>query len=272
MSTKLYATIGTNLVDGELEAKVNVEAPPEAQSVSAPTNLYAAVNTSLPEAASVVADSLNKSYAYVAPTKLYTQIVPEKPSILAAERIFVYVPKASYNSAGIAKFKTTQFNIINGEVSIKDSYLSQMLAANLIKPELILIVEELPEIGLDNRIYLVPTNSTISTGYIWASPTQTWSSLGEVSLAINNYYTKAEVTALLADGLTALTDVYTKSEVDDLVANELSKVSVDLSDYYNKATIDNLLSALTANASNLKISADVPTNANVLYWGKLTER
>jgi len=54
--------------------------------------------------------------------KLYTQIVPEKPSILAEERVFVYVPKVTSNAAGIAKFLPEQFTVINGQVSIKLIY------------------------------------------------------------------------------------------------------------------------------------------------------
>lgn len=47
------------------------------------------------------------------------QITPEKPKILSQERIYVYVPKATNNTAGIASFPDSDFNVKDGVVTIK---------------------------------------------------------------------------------------------------------------------------------------------------------
>jgi len=67
--------------------------------------------------------------AFAIPQRVYSLIVPEKPAILAEERIFVYVPKVAYDVAGIAKFAPTQFNILNGQVSLNQSYFAEMIIA-----------------------------------------------------------------------------------------------------------------------------------------------
>ena len=46
-------------------------------------------------------------------------VVPQKPNILAQERISVYMPKASKNSPGIASFEDRDFNINNAHVTLK---------------------------------------------------------------------------------------------------------------------------------------------------------
>jgi hypothetical protein len=211
---KLYASINTELIDPELEAKVDLEVQPEPQFQDIPSNLYAAITTTAPIAlAELEANSSEvKQYAYAIPNRLYMQIVPEKPSILAEERIFVYVPKVAYNSAGIAKFAANQFNVINGEVSLKTTYLSELLAANLITPNLILIVDTLPDIGIENRIYLVPINGQSSTGYIW-STSQGWASLGSVTLDLANYYTKLETQNLVTEQLTEIMQILNNIEL-----------------------------------------------------------
>lgn len=48
-----------------------------------------------------------------------TNIVPDKPKILESERVFVYVPKATNTTPGIAKFDNSDFNTNNANVSLK---------------------------------------------------------------------------------------------------------------------------------------------------------
>lgn len=48
-----------------------------------------------------------------------TNIVPDKPKILESERVFVYVPKATNTTPGIAKFDSSDFNTNNANVSLK---------------------------------------------------------------------------------------------------------------------------------------------------------
>lgn len=45
-------------------------------------------------------------------------IVPEKPRILRDERVYVYVPKATNDSPGIASFKNEDFGVNDGKVSL----------------------------------------------------------------------------------------------------------------------------------------------------------
>jgi len=206
--SKLYATINTELIDPDLEAKIDLDIKTEPTFVDIPTDLYAAIVSNVPDTnAEVTTEIEGKQFAYSVLNRLYTQIIPEKPSILAEERIFVYVPKVAYGSAGIAKFATGQFNVINGEVSLKPSYLAEMLASNLIKPELILIVTVLPAVGLANRIYLLPIDSTTCAGYIWGEAMQNWQLLGSVALELANYYTKAETQALITGSTTSINGI-----------------------------------------------------------------
>ena len=51
---------------------------------------------------------------------LQSRLEPEKPKIISQERIYVYVPKATQNRAGIASYDTDYFRVSNeGQVTIK---------------------------------------------------------------------------------------------------------------------------------------------------------
>lgn len=125
---KLYGTIKSDLIDNELETKVPIDPVLEPLISDVPIDLYAAITSRLPDLdiTTPITEDEAKTYAPVI-NRLYTQIVPEKPTILAEERIFVYVPKVSKDNAGIANFSSIQFDIINGKVYIKPSYLAQFL-------------------------------------------------------------------------------------------------------------------------------------------------
>ena len=47
------------------------------------------------------------------------QITPVKPKVLAKEHVFVYVPRASGTTEGIASYNPNDFNVNNGQVTIK---------------------------------------------------------------------------------------------------------------------------------------------------------
>ena len=47
------------------------------------------------------------------------QITPVKPKVLSKERVFVYVPRASGTTEGIASYNPNDFNVNNGQVTIK---------------------------------------------------------------------------------------------------------------------------------------------------------
>ena len=51
---------------------------------------------------------------------LQSRLEPEKPKIISQERIYVYVPKATDNKAGIASYDTDYFRVNNeSQVTIK---------------------------------------------------------------------------------------------------------------------------------------------------------
>lgn len=219
MSDKLYTSIKTELTDPALESKINIDTSAEPQLADVSTDLYAAISTTAPEAAAQSeATTEEQTFSQTVSNRLYTQIIPEKPSVLAEERIFVYVPKVTNNRAGIARFLTEQFNIVDGEVSIKSSYLNNIILGSLLTLELVLIVTELPSVGIANKIYLVPNSTAASTGYIWNVSTNTWLTLGVIELNLTEYYTKAQIDELLN----------TVSSIKDLpIYNTLAEANAD---------------------------------------------
>ena len=58
-------------------------------------------------------------------------IIPESPKINPNEQLFIYVPLASNDDAGIAKFYSEHFNIVDGEVKLKTSYLDARYAPDM---------------------------------------------------------------------------------------------------------------------------------------------
>ena len=49
------------------------------------------------------------------------QIVADKPNILNEQRVSVYIPKAGYDTAGIASFNEDQFRMYKGKVNIRET-------------------------------------------------------------------------------------------------------------------------------------------------------
>ena len=195
--SKLYSTINNDLVDPTLETKVDVEPTTEPTVVNIPDKLYAAITNKLETAlADINLEIIPQTYIMPV-NRLYTQITPERPLAMAEQKSYVYVPKVTRDSAGIAKFSTDQFNVIDGEVSIKFNYLTNLLSSNLITPDIVLVVTELPVIGEDNRIYLVPINSTTCSAYVWNTTTNSYNDLGNMSLDLTNYYNKSQIDSML---------------------------------------------------------------------------
>lgn len=55
-------------------------------------------------------------------------VVPEVPRVLGKEELFVHIPEVSQNQKGIASYDNQQFNIVDGQVSVKPSYLESFLS------------------------------------------------------------------------------------------------------------------------------------------------
>lgn len=77
------------------------------------------------------------------------------------------------------------------------STLSEILAG-IIDTDLFIIVDELPETGEPNKIYLLEQDDKLIE-YIWVN--NAWDPVGMIEFDINNYYTKSEVTQLIAASL-----------------------------------------------------------------------
>jgi len=100
----------------------------------------------------------------------------------------------------------------------------------------LLVVNELPQTGRDDALYLVPKQDTeisdLYDEYVWVN--NAWEFLGEkqINIDLSDYYTKQETNALL-DG---------KADTSDIpdVSNFITKDVNNLTYYYNKTYIDNL--------------------------------
>lgn len=71
-------------------------------------------------------------------------VIPQKPHILAEERVTVYMPKASKNSPGIASFEDRDFNINNAHVTLKwpEEMKVEQLADPLLNVSYIKVLED----------------------------------------------------------------------------------------------------------------------------------
>lgn len=58
-------------------------------------------------------------------------VVPEVPKVLSDEEIYVYIPTATNDKKGIASYDDTHFNVVNGEVSVKEEYFKGLRDANI---------------------------------------------------------------------------------------------------------------------------------------------
>lgn len=72
------------------------------------------------------------------------------------------------------------------------------IVASMIDNELFIIVDELPAVGEENKIYLLTQDDKLIE-YIWVN--NKWDPVGMVEFDITNYYTKAEVTQLIETSL-----------------------------------------------------------------------
>lgn len=100
-------------------------------------------------------------------------------------------------------FLTDEF-VLNRGNSVYKTTLATMLS-NVVATEIFVVVQELPEIGQINKIYLVISQDSetqnIYDEFIWAFNEDTeeygWERIGSASVDLSNYYTKSEITALL---------------------------------------------------------------------------
>lgn len=72
------------------------------------------------------------------------------------------------------------------------------IVTNMIDNDIFLIVDELPEEGVTDKVYLVVQDNKLIE-YLWTG--SEWDPVGMVEFDITNYYTKTEATALIAASL-----------------------------------------------------------------------
>lgn len=122
------------------------------------------------------------------------------------------------------------------------STLNQIIT-EMIDTDIFIIVDELPQTGEENKIYLLVDGNKLIE-YIWVN--NKWDPVGMVEFDINDYYTKSEITQLLAgvlnsakeyadtnflkkDNTTAYTPTEdyhpsTKKYVDDSISTNITQV------------------------------------------------
>lgn len=78
------------------------------------------------------------------------------------------------------------------------------LIGGSVDTELFIVVEELPEEGQANKIYLLTKDDGRIIEYTWTN--NKWNPIGMVEFDINNYYTKDQITQLISSALTSAKD------------------------------------------------------------------
>ena len=125
------------------------------------------------------------------------------------------------------------------------------------------VVEELPETGEEGVIYLVPNEDETYTEYIWIADEERFELIGTTDVDLTNYYTKAQVDALIPTNVSDLTNdagYITQTAADSVYATqvvvneEITKriqgdadinttlgTKADKSDTYTKTQVDDAL-------------------------------
>ena len=211
----------------------------------------------------------------VSPTQVYSVYGEDNVSFL-----LVHFHKTS----GLALMTSMVSDLeLNGQVYSSVSALEDAIADAWSKAGSSLrceIVDELPTVGQENVIYLVPSEDpaemNVYSEYIWQNGE--FEKLGDTSVQIDldNYYTKTETNALLDDKVDVTTfdstNLVVSRSLNDLNTRKLDASAytpTDLSNYYNKTEVNGLLddkadvSALTATNSRIDtVSGDVATKAD----------
>lgn len=115
-----------------------------------------------------------------------------------------------------------EFVLNRGGVVYKAT-LANMLSS-VVPTDIFTVVAELPEAGLPNKIYLVPSSEPETQNaldeFIWVD--NDWEMIGNVSVDLSNYFNRAEINSMLDDKVDKLagrglsTNDYTTDEKDKL--------------------------------------------------------
>lgn len=148
---------------------------------------------------------------------------------------------------------TNSTEVYDNKIALPNKFLNpdgsystlQEIIAGAIDTDLFIIVQELPEVGEENKIYLVPKDGGV--GFIeWEYADGQWDTIGELEIDLSNYSTTEEMNTAIAAALAEAktyadtyflkknnTTVYTptadyhpatKKYVDDSIADNITNV------------------------------------------------
>ena len=169
--------------------------------------------------------------------KVYTHFKNDTITFLLIER---------YDKEGICLFTTLAEDLqINGVTYTYEQLLNGEGIGNMFSSSglNIKLVDELPERGKQDTIYLVANDKGSFTEYLWIEEISKWEELGDVTkIDLSNYFTKSEINTMFAK-------YYTQSEIDNIFDGYYTKTEVDgkldlkadKSDTYSKQEVDNAI-------------------------------
>lgn len=112
---------------------------------------------------------------------------------ICGETEYELTPKQISDLSGLKFYKSIQ-TVLNERLEEEQNYMKQYVNNELATFDFIKIVEQLPETGMDNRIYLVPNGENYSNDlfneYIWADGKWEWMSAKTIEMDLTNYVPK----------------------------------------------------------------------------------
>ena len=159
--------------------------------------------------------------------------------------------------------------ITNTVDNLINYYTSQQIDEKLthIASQAIKIVDQLPETGEANVLYLYKENDTIYSQYIWDA--NAWHLIGNEHVDLNNYYTKAEIDEKLKTVSTTISNDeqlgMIKSSVND-ISEDKTKLNVKVDPKTGIASVKMVTLEEIPNIKEDLVSI-LDTNLEILHGG-----
>ena len=159
--------------------------------------------------------------------------------------------------------------ITNTVDNLINYYTSQQIDEKLthIASQAIKIVDQLPETGEANVLYLYKENDTIYSQYIWDA--NAWHLIGNEHVDLNNYYTKAEIDEKLKTVSTTIANDeqlgMIKSSVND-ISEDKTKLNVKVDPETGIASVKMVTLEEIPNIKEDLVSI-LDTNLEILHGG-----
>ena len=123
-------------------------------------------------------------------------VIPEVPKVIPDQEIYVYVPTASSSKKGVASFNDENFDIENGQVSIKDEYIENVIDEHVGDKVLIDFTVNAAT-GVGTKYYSDGTTATVQ--FPVEAPTTVFKSMATViTFASTSFVQEADGTYSLA--------------------------------------------------------------------------